>query len=158
MDRISELIKSINQQINALVWGPPMLALIICTGFYLTVKTGFFQITRIRMILDNTIFALFRKKSVTKSKDKKAISQFQAISTALAATIGTGSIAGVVTAITIGGAGAVFWMWVSALLGMMTVYAENVLGIYYRKKTKIRNGKAAQCITSSMDFKASGSL
>ncbi|MDE7156804.1 MAG: alanine:cation symporter family protein, partial [Lachnospiraceae bacterium] len=86
------------------------------------------------VISNETFFAIFKKKSVTKSKDKKAISQFQALSTALAATIGTGNIAGVATAITIGGPGAIFWMWISAFFGMMTNYSENVLGIFYRRK------------------------
>lgn len=78
--------------------------------------------------------AIFRKKSVTQTKEKKAISQFQALTTALATTIGTGNIAGVATAITFGGPGAVFWMWISAFFGMMTNFSENVLGIFYRKK------------------------
>ena len=80
--------------------------------------------------------AIFKKRSVTKTKEKKAISQFQALTTALAATIGTGNIAGVTTAIAVGGPGAVFWMWFSAFFGMMTNLTENVLGIYYRKKNE----------------------
>lgn len=113
-----------------------MLALLIFTGIYLTVRTRFFQVTYFRHVLDNTIFAIFRDKKVVRTKDKKAISQFQALSTALAATVGTGNIAGVATAIVAGGPGAVFWMWVSAFFGMMTVYSENVLGIYYRVKNE----------------------
>ena len=111
-----------------------MLILIISTGIYMTVRTGFFQITKIKHWANETFLAIFKKRSVTKTKEKKAISQFQALSTALAATIGTGNIAGVATAIAMGGPGAVFWMWLSAFFGMMTNYSENVLGIFYRKK------------------------
>ncbi|MCI8670373.1 MAG: alanine:cation symporter family protein [Lachnospiraceae bacterium] len=134
MDSFIHAVTAINSKINGLVWGIPMLVLILATGIQMTVRTGFFQIFRAKAISNETFFAIFKKKSVTKSKDKKAISQFQALSTALAATIGTGNIAGVATAITIGGPGAVFWMWVSAFFGMMTNFSENVLGIFYRKK------------------------
>ena len=129
-----ELIKNINDMVNNLVWGIPMLILIIGTGIYFSVRLGFFQIFRFRHILSSTIFASFRKKEKKKDKSKKSLSPFQAMSTALAATIGTGNIAGVASAVAIGGAGAVFWMWVSAFFGMMTSFAENVLGVYYRKK------------------------
>ncbi len=136
MNQFIEAVTNINSAINGVVWGIPMLVLIIATGIYMTVRTKFFQVTKIKHVFDNTLFAIFKKKDVTASKEKKAISQFQALTTALAATIGTGNIAGVATAITIGGPGAVFWMWVSAFFGMMTAYSENVLGIYYRKKNK----------------------
>ncbi len=110
-----------------------MVSLIILTGIYFTVRTKGLQLLKVKLIYKNTIGNI---KS-GKESDKKSISQFQALTTALAATIGTGSIAGVATALSIGGAGSLFWMWVCALFGMMTVYAENVLGIYFRKK----NGK-----------------
>lgn len=134
MDAILKKIEEINSAVNGVVWGIPMLILIICTGIYMTVRTGFFQIIRAKFVSRETVFAIFTKRGVTKTKEKKAISQFQALSTALAATIGTGNIAGVATAIAIGGPGAVFWMWISAFFGMMTNYSENVLGIFYRKK------------------------
>ncbi|MGM9973688.1 MAG: alanine/glycine:cation symporter family protein, partial [Clostridiaceae bacterium] len=134
MDSFIEQVAKINTAINNVVWGVPMLILIIGTGILMTTLTKFFQITHAKHVTDETIAAIFKKKSVTKTKDKKAISQFQALSTALAATIGTGNIAGVGTAIAAGGPGAVFWMWLSAFFGMMTNYSENVLGIYYRKK------------------------
>lgn len=134
MEQLSQMIASVNGAILNVVWGIPMLVLIIATGIYMTVRTGFFQITKAKFVNKETIFAIFTKRSVTKTKDKKAITQFQALSTALAATIGTGNIAGVATAITVGGAGAVFWMWVSAFFGMMTNFSENVLGIYFRQK------------------------
>jgi AGCS family alanine or glycine:cation symporter len=134
MDNFVAFVTGINGALNSWVWGPPMLGLIICTGMYMTARTKFFQITQSKDVSDKTWLAIFTKKSVTSTKEKKAISQFQALSTALAATIGTGNIAGVATAISLGGPGAVFWMWVSAFFGMMTNYSENVLGIFYRKK------------------------
>nr|MDE7432073.1 alanine:cation symporter family protein [Lachnospiraceae bacterium] len=118
------------------VWGIPMLILIISTGILMTIRTGFFQIVRAKVVGNETFFAIFKKQNVTKTKDKKAISQFQALTTALAATIGTGNIAGVATALTIGGPGAIFWMWISAFFGMMTNFSENVLGIFYRRKNE----------------------
>lgn len=134
METFIKTVESVNSAVNGFVWGIPMLVLIISTGIYMTARTGFFQITRIKQWSEETFLAIFKKKSVTKTKEKKAISQFQALSTALAATIGTGNIAGVATAIAVGGPGAVFWMWLSAFFGMMTNYSENVLGIFFRKK------------------------
>ena len=116
------------------LWGPPMLAAFLGTGLYLSAKTGFFQIAHARLWLRSTLVAVVKDKSVRKSGDAKSISQFQALTAALAACIGTGNIVGVATAINAGGPGAVFWMLVSAGLGMMTSCAENVLGIKYRCK------------------------
>ena len=129
-----DTIAKYNSVLNGIVWGVPMLVLIIATGIYMTVRTKFFQVRRAKHVNDETLKAIFMKKSVTRTKEKKAISQFQALTTALAATIGTGNIAGVATAISIGGPGSVFWMWLSAFFGMMTNFSENVLGIFYRKK------------------------
>lgn len=134
MDKIIQVITLVNDKVNAVVWGIPMLILIVSTGIYLTVRTGFFQVIRAKHVGSNTFFSIFRNKKVTKSSEHKSISQFQALSTALAGTIGTGNIAGVATALAAGGPGAVFWMWISAFFGMMTKFSENVLGIYYRKK------------------------
>ncbi|MPW25880.1 amino acid carrier protein [Alkalibaculum sp. M08DMB] len=134
MDNLFESVKLVNEQVNNLVWGIPMLVLIISTGVYMTVRTNFFQVTKAKLVNQETFLAIFTKRSVTKTDDKKSISQFQALSTALAATIGTGNIAGVAAAITVGGPGAIFWMWISAFFGMMTNFSENVLGIYYRKR------------------------
>ncbi len=119
-----EIIAAINDRI---VWGAPMLCLMLFTGVYFTARTGFFQLRHFPRILKTTVF----------SRDKtsaEGVSPFAAMCQALAATLGTGNIAGVSTALSIGGAGAVFWMWVSAFFGMMTGFAENVLGILYRKK------------------------
>ena len=136
MQSFIDTVAKVNGAVNGVVWGIPMLILIIGTGIYMSVKTGFFQITRIKTWANETFLAIFKKKSVTKTDEKKAITQFQALSTALAATIGTGNIAGVATAVCIGGPGAVFWMWISALFGMMTSFSENVLGIFFRKKNE----------------------
>lgn len=136
MESIFQVIENINTKVNNVVWGVPMLLLLLAVGLYLTVGTRFFQVTKFGYALKNTIFAVFRNQEVVKSKEKHAISQFQALATALAATVGTGNIVGVATAIAAGGAGAIFWMWVSAFFGMMTKYAEIVLGIYFRHKNE----------------------
>lgn len=118
---------------EGVVWGAPMLILMLGTGIYLTLKSSFFQFRNARHIIKSTVFSLFTSSS-TRQENSKTISQFQSVSAALAATIGTGNIAGVATAVLTGGAGSVFWMWVSSIFGMMTGYTENALGIYYRKK------------------------
>ncbi len=115
----------------------PTLALIMGVGVIMSLGTGFFQFRRMFHVLESTIISALRRKTRAETASKgKSISQLQAVSGALAATIGTGNIAGVATAIMMGGPGAMFWMWVSALTGMMTIYAENVLGIYYRKRNE----------------------
>ncbi len=133
LERFAELVRQLNNRIYGVVWGTPMLILILSVGVYMTVRTGFFQITAARLIHRKTLGKLFRP-SAKREKDNASLSQLQAISTALAATIGTGNIAGVAAAITLGGPGAIFWMWVSAFFGMMTAFAENTLGVYYRGK------------------------
>ncbi len=129
-DKIAE----INGSINGVVWGAFGLALLIGTGVITTICTKFFQVSHIGLWFKNTLGSLFKKNVIKHRKEKGTISPFQALCTALAATVGTGNIAGVAAAICIGGAGAVFWMWVAAFLGMMTNYSENVLGLYYRRK------------------------
>ncbi len=153
-----ELIKTINDAVNGVVWGVPMLILIIGTGIYFSVRLGFFQVVKFGHVLSSTIFSAFGKKN--KSKDTGALSQLQAMSTALAATIGTGNIVGVATAVAVGGAGAVFWMWISAFFGMMTSFAENVLGIYYRKRNKDGewSGGAMYYISEGLKNKKAGKL
>lgn len=113
-----------------------MLVAFLAVGLMFTIRTGVFQITKFKYWIDVTFLQIFRDKKVLKTDDKHSISQFQSLCTALAATIGTGNIAGVATAIAAGGPGAVFWMWLSAFLGMMTNYAENTLGIKYRYKNE----------------------
>jgi len=136
MDKILQTIESVNGEINSVIWGAFGLLLLVGTGIIVTVLTKFFQVTNIKLWFKNTLGSLFDKDVIKHSKEKGSISPFQALCTALAATVGTGNIAGVASAICIGGAGAVFWMWVAAFFGMMTNYAENVLGIYYRRKNE----------------------
>lgn len=135
MEQFFEKLTSVNDVINTFVWVQIGLVLLIGVGVIMTVLTGFFQITHIKHWMKKTVGGVFDKAS-RHNKDKGSVSQFQALCTALAATIGTGNIAGVSAAIVIGGPGAVFWMWVAAFFGMMTNFSENVLGIYYRRKNK----------------------
>ena len=128
-----EIITLINDKINGFVWVTIGLWLLIGTGIIMSCVTGFFQVAHIGHWMKKTIGSVFNKASHNK-KEKGSVSQFQALCTALAATIGTGNIAGVAAAIVIGGPGAVFWMWVAAFFGMMTNFSENVLGIYFRRK------------------------
>lgn len=135
---MAEKIGEINSAVNAFVWGRGMLAVFLGVGILFTLRTGCFQFSGWKVWLGETLGALVRDRRVRKTQDHQSISQFQSFCTALAATLGIGNITGVATAIVTGGPGAVFWMWVSAFLGMMTIYAENVLGIKYRYKN--RNG------------------
>ena len=125
-----------NDVVNTFIWTTLGLVLLLGTGVLTTVITWCFQVTQIKLWWKNTIGSMFSKEVITHNKDGKAISPFQALCTALAATIGVGNIAGVAAAICIGGPGAVFWMWVAAFFGMMTNYSENVLGIYYRRRNE----------------------
>ncbi len=131
-----EIITQVNNSINSFVWGMFGLVLLIGTGILMTSVTGVFQVSRIGHWFKHTLGSMFTKKVMGHTKEKGTISPFQALCTALAATVGTGNIAGVAAAICIGGAGAVFWMWVAAFFGMMTNFSENLLGIYYRRKNK----------------------
>lgn len=133
MDTFLTKLTEINDIINSFVWVKIGLILLIGTGILMTIVTKFFQITHIGHWWKKTGGGVFDKKSHNK-KEQGSVSQFQALCTALAATIGTGNIAGVSAAICLGGPGAVFWMWVAAFFGMMTNFSENVLGIYYRRK------------------------
>lgn len=133
MENFLSNVASFNDKVNSFAWGWFAIILLLGTGFICTVITKCFQISHLKHWWTNTIVSVFKKGTRTNT-DKGAVSQFQALCTALAATIGTGNIAGVAAAICVGGPGAVFWMWIAAFLGMMTNYAENVLGIYYRRK------------------------
>ena len=125
-----ELIYNINQVLNNFIWGVPAMACIIGVGLYLGVRTGFIQVRKFGYAIRTTIGRMFRKKEASDG----ALTPFQAVCTALAATVGTGNIAGVAGAIAIGGPGAVFWMWISALLGMGTKFSEVVLAVHYRER------------------------
>ncbi len=123
-------IETINSAVNNFIWGVPAMVCIIGVGLYLSIRTHFLQIRKFPYAIRTTIGRMFRKKSASDG----AITPFQAVCTALAATVGTGNIAGVAGAIAIGGPGAVFWMWVSAILGMCTKFSEVTLAVYYREK------------------------
>ena len=131
-----ELIANVNNAINGFVWGVPMLVLLVGTGILMTILTKFFQLSHIGHWFKNTVGGIFHDRHVTKHTEAgdQSISQFQSLCTALAATIGTGNIVGVASALVAGGPGAIFWMWIVAFFGMMTNYSENVLGIYYRRR------------------------
>ena len=125
-----ETIVNINKILNNFIWGVPAMVCIIGVGLYLSARTGFIQIRKFGYALRCTIGRMFKKKEASDG----SITPFQAVCTALAATVGTGNIAGVAGAIALGGPGAVFWMWISALLGMCTKFAEVTLAVHYRER------------------------
>ena len=127
-----DLITNINSTINGFVWGLPMMVLILGVGVYLSIRCGFPQFRHFLHIMKNTLGKAFEKKEKTEG----AVSPFKAMCTALAASIGTGNIAGVSGAIAIGGPGAIFWMWISALLGMCTKFSEVTLALKYRERNQ----------------------
>ena len=127
-----QTITDINDTINGFVWGLPMMILILGVGIYLSVRCGFPQFCHFIHIMKNTMGKAFEKTE----KKSGAVSPFKAMCTALAASIGTGNIAGVSGAIAIGGPGAVFWMWVSALLGMCTKFSEVTLALKFRQRNE----------------------
>ncbi len=121
------------EKINSLVWSDLLLVLLLGTGLIISIRLGFFQILKFPYILKNTLFSLFADNSTRKSKNN-SVSQLQSMSASLSATMGTGNIIGVASALVTGGPGAIFWMWISAILGMALVYGENYLGCLYSKK------------------------
>lgn len=125
-----ETIESINNVVNNFIWGVPAMICIIGVGLVLSFRTRFLQIRKFPYAMEVTIGRMFRKKQAADG----AMTPFQAVCTALAATVGTGNIAGVAGAIAIGGPGAVFWMWISALLGMCTKFSEVTLAVHFREK------------------------
>lgn len=133
-----DMIEKVNGAVNNFVWGIPMLVLLVGTGILMTTLTKVFQISHFGYWMKHTLGSIFTDRHITKhtGEDDKSISQFQSLCTALAATIGTGNIVGVSSALIFGGPGAIFWMWIVAFFGMMTNYSENVLGIYYRRKNE----------------------
>ncbi len=128
-------ITSVNDSINSVVW-TYMLFGILGVGLLVCFGTNWFQFSRWGYWWKHSIGSIFKRKDVLHSEDEKSISQFQSLCTALSATVGTGNIVGVATAIVFGGPGAIFWMWIAAILGLMTNFSENVLGIYYRRRNK----------------------
>ena len=125
-----QTIESINSAVNSFVWGVPAMVCIIGVGLYLSLRTGFIQIRKFVYAMQTTIGRMFRKREASDG----ALTPFQAVCTALAATVGTGNIAGVAGAIAIGGPGSIFWMWVSAFLGMCTKFSEVTLAVHFRER------------------------
>ena len=130
VEKMLHTIESINSVINDFIWGVPAMICIIGVGLYLSIRTGFLQIRKFGYAIQTTIGRMFRKKEASDG----ALTPFQAVCTALAATVGTGNIAGVAGAIAIGGPGAVFWMWISAILGMCTKFFEVTLAVHFRER------------------------
>lgn len=128
-----EIIKSVNSVVNNFIWGVPAMICIIGVGLLLSVRTKFLQIRKFPYAMKQTIGKNFDKKDASDG----AMTPFQAVCTALAGTVGTGNIAGVAGAIAIGGPGAVFWMWISALLGMCTKFSEVTLAVHFREKNAV---------------------
>ena len=127
-----EIITSINNALNGFIWGIPAMTCILGVGLYLAVCTGFLPIRKFGYAMKNTFGRMFKKDTASDG----TLTPFQAVCTALSATVGTGNIAGVAGAIAIGGPGAVFWMWVSAILGMGTKFAEVILAVHFRERNK----------------------
>ena len=123
-------IESINNVVNNFIWGVPAMICIVGVGLLLSIRTGFLQIRKFPYAMKVTIGRMLKKREASDG----ALTPFQAVCTALAATVGTGNIAGVAGAIAIGGPGAVFWMWISALLGMCTKFSEVTLAVHFREK------------------------
>lgn len=127
-----ELIASINSAINGFVWGVPMLVLLVGGGILLTIRNRGVQFRKFGYAMKNTIGKIFKKGEAKEGE----ITPFQAMSTALAGTVGTGNIAGITTAVTLGGPGTIFWLWITALIGMATKYSEVLLAVKFREKNK----------------------
>ena len=141
-EQILSTVEEVNNFLNGIVWGWPVVILILGTGILLTVRTKFLQVRKFGESLNTTIVPTLKSLGKKREKDSrvKSVSQFEAFSTAISGTVGTGNIVGVVSAILTGGPGAVFWMWISAFFGMVTNYSENVLGLYFRSFYYIANG------------------
>lgn len=127
-----EKIEAINNVVNNFIWGVPAMICIIGVGLFLSIRTGFLQIRKFPYAMKVTFGRMFKKKEASDG----ALTPFQAVCTALAATVGTGNVAGVAGAIAIGGPGAIFWMWISALLGMCTKFAEVTLAVHFRETNR----------------------
>ena len=160
-----EWIEAVNNTVNGFVWGIPAMICIMGVGIYLSIRTGFIQLRKFGYAIKQTLGKMFTREKAAEG----AISPFQAVCTALAATVGTGNIAGVAGAIALGGPGAVFWMWISALLGMCTKFSEVVLAVHFREKNShgdyvggpmyyIKNGLGPKWKWLAVTFAALGSL
>ena len=128
-----DLVVSINSAINGFVWGPVMMVLLIGTGILMTVRMGGMQFRRFGHAMKNTLGKIFTKQEAAEGE----MTPFQAVSTALAGTVGTGNIAGITAAVTLGGPGALFWLWITALIGMATKYSEILLAVKFRERNAL---------------------
>ena len=142
-----QTIESINNAVNNFIWGVPAMICIIGVGLYLSLRTGFIQIRKFPYALKTTLGRIFKKKEASDG----SMTPFQAVCTALAGTVGTGNIAGVAGAIAIGGPGAVFWMWISAILGMCTNSLRSHLPFISANEIKRVIMSAVRCTTSKTD-------
>ncbi|MBQ1222776.1 MAG: sodium:alanine symporter family protein, partial [Oscillospiraceae bacterium] len=159
-----EFIKNLNSAVNGIIWGVPAMVCILGVGLYLSIRTGFIQVRKFGYAIKNTLGRIFKK---SENVAKGTLTPFQAVCTALAATVGTGNIAGVAGAIALGGPGAVLWMWISALLGMCTKFFEVTLAVSFREKNKsgdyvggpmyyIKNGLSKKWLWLAYAFAAFG--
>lgn len=158
-------IEDINSVVYNFIWGVPAMICIIGVGIYLSIRTRFLQIRKFPYAIKTTLGRIFRKREA----DEGSLTPFQAVCTALAATVGTGNIAGVAGAVAIGGPGAVFWMWISAILGMCTKFAEVTLAVHFRERNAhgdlvggpmyyIKNGLSKRWLWLAYVFSAFGVL
>ncbi len=162
-DKIIAVVEKVNSAINGVVWGWPMIILILGTGILVTVRTRALQLRKFGDSLSTTIVPALKgigKKKENAEVKGKTISQFEAFSAAISGTVGTGNIIGVTSAIMTGGPGAVFWMWISAFFGMVTNYAENVLGLFFRQRDKEGNfsGGAMYYLSEGLQWKKVGKV
>ena len=148
-----EFITNLNQAVNQFIWGVPAMICILGVGLYLSIGTRFLQIRKFGYAIKTTLGRMFKKKEASDG----TMTAFQAVCTALAGTVGTGNIAGVAGAIALGGPGAVFWMWCSALLGMCTKFAEVTLAVHFHERIQRENWLAAPCIIYVTDLAKNGS-
>lgn len=118
--------------LNNIIWGPPLIILMIVTGVYFTLRTKFFQMRHLGYIFSRTLGRLFHRTDES-ADEKGLLTPYEAIATAVGGSVGFGNIAGVATAVTTGGPGAVFWMWLTAFLGMLIKQVEVTLAVYYRR-------------------------
>ena len=140
-------IEAVNSVVNNFIWGVPAMICIIGVGLYLSIRTRFLQIRKFPYSMKVTLGRMMKKKEASDG----ALTPFQAVCTALAATVGTGNVAGVAGAIAIGGPGAVFWMWISAFFGMAVAYMEGVLAQIFKEK-KDKNNPAFHSSNHSLLF------
>lgn len=130
------MIEQINNTINGFVWGPPMLVLLVGAGILLTIMTKGLQFRKFGYAMKNTLGKVFSKEGKQKAGEGE-ITPFQAMTTALAGTVGTGNIAGITAAVTLGGPGSIFWLWITALIGMVTKYSEVLLAVKFRERNAL---------------------